>query len=374
MAAPLSPELRDLLALTLVPGLGPKITAALLAHFGSAATVRIASEEHLRRVPMIGDKLARQFAEALRTLDVQAEIGLLEKYQVELLPVGDSRYPTALAETIGRPPLLYFRGTLSEADVRAVAVVGSRHCTSYGKRMATNIAGGLARAGVTVVSGLARGIDGAAHRGALEAGGRTIAVLAGGLSEIYPPEHAALADAVAKAGCLLTETPMTVSPQPGMFPARNRIISGVSLGVVIVEAGEQSGALITARHAADQGREVFVVPANADSAASAGTLRLLRDGARLVRDADDVLEDLAGLSRVEPRPAAPTAAAPSVPPGLDDNQRRVWELLADGPKHVDELVRAAGIPVASLNGLLMVLEMKKVVRRLPGNMYERFTR
>jgi DNA processing protein len=230
---------------------------------------------------------------------------------------------------------------------------------------------------VTVVSGLARGIDGAAHRGALEAGGRTIAVLAGGLSQIYPPEHDELAEEVVNSGCLFTETPMTVPPQPGMFPARNRIISGLAQGVVIVEAGDKSGALITAEHAAIQGREVFAVPANADNAPSAGSLRLLREGARLVRDADDILEDLAGLSRVEPpRLAKATTAnlsprAPVVPPGLDDSQRRVWELLGDGSQHVDELVRATSVPVAQLNGLLMMLEMKKIVRRLPGNMYER---
>ena len=375
MNDPLSPQLRDLLALSLVPGLGPKLTAALLTRFGSAGAVRAASEDQLRQVPLIGDKLARQFAGALRSSELDKELELINQHGVQLLPLGDKRYPAALAQTAGPPPLLYYRGTPSDANERMVAIVGSRHCTSYGKRMAETIAAGLTRAGITVISGLARGIDGAAHRGALEAGGRTVAVLAGGLSRIYPPEHEELAEAVAKSGCLFSETPMTVAPQPGMFPARNRIISGMALGVVIIEAGEKSGALITADHAAEQGRELFAVPANADSPASAGTLRLLRDGARLVRDADDILEDLAGLSRVEPRRSAESPRekiAPAAPPELDDNQRRVWDFLADGPKHVDQLVQATGIAVAPLNGLLMVLEMKKVLRRLPGNMYERF--
>jgi DNA processing protein len=179
--------------------------------------------------------------------------------------------------------------------------------------MAERLAAGLVRAGFTVVSGLARGIDGAAHRAALEAGGRTIAVLAGGLSRIYPPEHADLADQVAARGALVTETPMTVQPQPGMFPARNRIISGLSRGVVIVEAGERSGALITATHAAEQGREVFAVPGQADSPASAGCLELIRKGVRLVRSVDDILEDLRGLS------------VPSLPPA----RKQAPTLLSD---------------------------------------------
>src|SRR5262245_32504623 len=377
MLAKLSPELIDQLALALVPGLGPKLTAALLERFRTIAAIRRATEAELRNVPHIGEKLSRQFAEALRTLDVQSEIDQIEKHNAYLVSRSDGRYPAALAKIDSAPPLLYCRGTLTEADAQAVAIVGSRNCTAYGRKMAERIAGELARAGYTVVSGLARGIDGAAHQGSLGAGGRTIAVLAGGLSRIYPPEHVALSVSVEDAGCLISETPMTFEPLPAMFPARNRIISGLSRAVIIIEAGDKSGALITARHAAEQGREVFAVPANADSLTSAGSLRLIRDGARLVRHADDVLEDLAGISPlVAPNsPAAATEApvAPIVaaPPGLDETQHRIWELLGDGPRPIDELVQAVGAPVAQLNGILMMLEMKKVVRRLPGNVYER---
>jgi DNA processing protein len=263
---------------------------------------------------------------------------------------------------------------MTEADSRAIAIVGSRGCTAYGRRMTDRIATDLARAGYTIVSGLARGIDGAAHSAALKAGGRTIAVLAGGLSSIYPPEHADLAVAVSEAGCLVSETPMTLPPQPGMFHARNRIISGLALGVVVIEASDRSGALITAGHAAEQQRELFALPGNADSLMSVGTLRLMRDGARPIRNADDILEDLAGLTPpagpMTAEPAAP-APPPEPPPQLDDTQRRVWEALASGQRHIDDLVRELDIPVASLNGILMMLEMKKAVRRLPGNSYER---
>jgi DNA processing protein len=284
---------------------------------------------------------------------------------------GDAAYPNRLAAIPDAPPLLYLRGELIDADANAVALVGSRACTAYGKRMAERIAAELAAAGWTVVSGLARGIDGVAHRAALDAGGRTVAVLAGGLAKIYPPEHADLARQVTWRGALITETPMTVDPQPGMFPARNRIISGLCRAVVIVEANSRSGALITATHAAEQGREVFAVPGNADSPASAGCLELIRKGARLVRSADDILEDVRGIAPLEPpRRAATPAPSTEAPPKLEPLPQRVWDAL-DTPRHADELSRMVGLPAGELAVILMKLEMKKLIRRLPGNQYER---
>lgn len=378
--------LRDHLALALVPGLGPKLTAAVLRHFGSPAAVLRATAAQLRAVPQIGDTLAASFAEAFRTRDVDAELRLIEAHGVRPVPLGDPEYPARLAAIPDPPPLVYFRGELTPGDADAVAIVGSRTCTAYGRRVAEKIAAGLARAGWTVVSGLARGIDGAAHRGALDAGGRTVAVLAGGLSRIYPPEHTDLADAVAKQGCLVTETPLTVSPQAGMFPARNRIISGLSRAIVVVEAGERSGALITVEHAADQGREVFAVPGPVDSPASAGCLDLLRKGVKLVRSADDVLEDLRGIAPPDPPPPkaaggrkspagdATLFAAPPTDPrpplALDPAQQQIWDAL-DSPRHGDELARLAGRSVAELTQVLMGMELKKLIRRLPGNRYER---
>jgi DNA processing protein len=375
----LSDELRDLLALTLVPGLGPRLTAALLERFGSATAARNARSDELRRIPHIGETLAFQFAEALRNAEVEAEIVLLNKHGVALAAINGPDYPAALATIVDAPQLLYLRGSVLATNAKAVAIVGSRQCTAYGRRMTERIAGDLARAGFTIVSGLARGIDGSAHRAALEAGGRTIAVLAGGLSAIYPPEHADLADEIAAAGALLSETPMAMQPQRGMFHARNRLISGLSRAVVIVEANERSGALITARHAAEQGREVFAVPGNVDSATSAGSLALLRSGARLIRHADDLLEDLEGI-------AAPTAtqqigatcavaadAGPVVKPeGLEPAHEQIWQLLSEA-KHIDQLTCETGLPVSEVGRHLMQMEMKRLVRRLPGNSYERRT-
>jgi DNA processing protein len=302
----------------------------------------------------------------------------MEKHGVRLVPRTDPGYPASLAEIHDPPCFLYLRGGLTEADVNAVAVVGSRNCTDYGKRTAMRLAGELARAGYTVVSGLARGIDGSAHRGALAAGGRTLAVLAGGLSRIYPPEHRGLADEVEKQGAVLTESSMRQESLPTLFPARNRVISGLCKAVVVVEADEKSGALITAEHAAEQGRTVLAVPGPADSPQSGGTNHLIRQGAVLCRGGADVLEELHGLPThtgpggrpdlvPPPAPAVPTGP----PPGLDEPQRRVWQELGDGSRHFDELVQKLGLNVSQLSGMLLMMELRRAVRRLPGNRYER---
>jgi DNA processing protein len=391
-----SPQTRALLALHLAPDLGPLRTAALLERFGSALAVVQASAAQFSDVPHIGQRLADKLSTALRQVDVDGELQELAKHNTYLRVLGSLEYPPALATITGAPHLLYVRGTIEPRDAQAVALVGSRDCTTYGKRVAERLAGELARAGWTVISGLARGIDSMAHRGALEAGGRTLAVLAGGLSKIYPPEHTGLAREVEAAGAVLSEAPMKQSPLPGMFPARNRIISGLARAVVIVEANEKSGALITAEHAAEQGRPVFAIPGPIDSPASAGAHRLIRDGAILCRGLDDILEELQTLPPPAPAPmtwtpglpplapaAAPAAEpAPAVaaaapvpvgpPPDLSAEQRRIWDFLAGEPRHVDQMAQQLSLSVPQLSGLLMMLEMKKVVRRLPGNRYERW--
>jgi DNA processing protein len=388
---PDTPDITDHLALALVPGLGPKLTAALVERFGSASAARRATAAQLAEIPHIGAKTASDLAAALRSVDVSPELALMEKYGVRAVPLGFPGYPPPLAAVPAPPPLLYVRGEWLEADANAVGIVGSRSCTEYGMKAAARLARDLARAGFTIISGLARGIDGAAHRAALEAGGRTVAALAGGLSKIYPPEHADLARVISEGrGCLITETPMPMDPQPGMFPARNRIISGLSRAVIVVEANARSGALITARHAAEQGREVYAVPGRVDDSASAGCLELIRGGARLVRSADDVIEDLKGIATADyqetgdrrqetdqARVAATRSGArepePEPPPQLpsmSETERRVFDALA-AKRHADELTRELALPVADLSRTLMQLELKRLVRRLPGNFYER---
>jgi DNA processing protein len=365
MAAALSTELRDLLGLHLVPGLGTRLTSALLERFGSAAGALRASAEELQSVPHIGAKLAQSLSAAMRQVDVDAEMALMERQGVHLLMRGGADFPASLHDIPDPPHLLYVRGALLAADSRAVALVGSRQYTGYGRRMAESLATQLVRAGFTVISGLARGIDGFAHRAALKTGGRTLAVLAGGLSKIYPPEHADLACEVAAAGALLTEAAMRMEPMAGMFPDRNRLISGLACGVVVVEAAAKSGALITARHAAEQGRPVFAVPGPVDSLSSAGAHHLVRQGAILIRGVDDILEELEGVKSTVP----PPRCRPAV--DMDETQQRIWEFLHERSRHIDEMAQQLGLSIAQLAGALVALEMKKTIRRLPGNQYER---
>ena len=370
-----SVELRDMLAIHLTPGVGPRLTAALLERFESPAAVLRATIAELCDVPNIGPKLAQYLTRAAGNPEIAVELERVAKAQIRLLVKDTLEYPASIASIPDPPLLLYVRGELTPADACAVALVGSRQCTDYGRRTAARLATGLARAGATVISGLARGIDGVAHRAALEAGGRTIAVLAGGLSRIYPPEHKELADQVAASGALMTESSMAQEPLPGLFPARNRLISGLSRVVIIVEAGEGSGALHTAHHAAEQGRTVMAVPGPVDASASAGCNSLIRDGVVLCRHVDDVLEELHGVSTVEQTAKTGAAPTPTIekapPPSLTDEQRRIWDFLAGGAKTVDEMAQQLGLAAQQLGAGLMMMEMKRVLRRLPGNRYQR---
>ncbi|MGL6074325.1 MAG: DNA-processing protein DprA [Fimbriiglobus sp.] len=379
-------SLRPHLALALTPGLGPKLTRAVLEHFGSPEAVLRATNNQLQAVPLIGQVLASRFVQSFAKSDeaIDAEWQLIQAHKVSVSVWGTPEYPARLTTIEDPPMLVYSLGKWAKTDGNAIGIVGSRSCSSYGKRMAFQIANQLAQAGWTIVSGLARGIDGEAHKGTLAANGRTIAVLGGGLANIYPPEHKDLAAEIGERGLLLTETPMNVGIQPGMFPARNRIISALTRAVVVIEANIESGALITARHAAEQGREVFVIPGNVDSKHSEGSLELIRKGARLVRSAADILEDIQGLSPPDPPPtrtktkptlfdavdAPPPPKAKEMPTGLDDVQKALWEALTQ-PRHADELAREMNLPAAQLSVQLMKLEMRRVLRRLPGNIYER---
>ena len=372
-------DVRDMLALSLVPGLGPRLTVALLERFGSAGAVLRASSDQLQSVPHIGTKIAAALHESMQHVDVDGELARVEKHRVRLILRGTSEYPSSLAEIHDPPQVLYVRGALTEGDGKAIAIVGSRQCTSYGKRIAERLATGLSQAGFTIVSGLARGIDGAAHSAALKAGGRTLAVLAGGLSSIYPPEHGELAQEIERAGALITEASMEQQPLPTSFPPRNRIISGLSRGVVLIEAAERSGALITARHAGEQGRLVMAVPGPVDQLASGGTNSLIRQGATLVRNVDDVLEEVEGLfggsgraNQARSTEDEQVVQSSDPPPGLDGNQQAIWQFLAGSARHTDEMVQQLGLSVAQLSGILLGMELKRLLRRLPGNRYERW--
>ncbi len=358
-------SLSDALRLAMLPGVGPRLRRALLDHFGTSAAALAAPESHLRDVPGIGATLSRRIAAARDTLDPDAEIELAAEHGIRIVADADPDYPRLLRELPDPPGILFIRGELRPADEMAIAMVGARHATHYGRTTAEKLAGSLARAGLTIVSGLARGIDAASHRGALAVGGRTIAVLGSGILNVYPPEHRDLADEVAASGALLSEAPLRAAPMSGTFPQRNRLISGLSLGTIVVEAASRSGSLITARHAMEQGREVFAVPGRVDSRTARGCHRLIRDGARLVETADDVLEELGPL-------VAPTSDSEGraihhpAELQLNDVERLVLDAVRKDPTPIDELLAQLDMPTSQVLATLSVLEMRRLVRRGGG--------
>ena len=365
-----SDEFIDALRLSLISGVGPRIRQALLARFGSPGAVLRAAPSELHEVAGVGPKLTRKIAAAGDEIDVEAEIALCRQHDIEILVepcdgADDSRYPRMLREIHDPPGVLFVRGSIKPEDALAVGIVGTRHATQYGLRQAERLGGSLARAGLTVVSGLARGIDAAAHRGALAAGGRTIGVLASGVLNIYPPEHDKLADEVVANGALLSESPPLMEPLAGSFPQRNRLISGLSLGVIVVEAGDRSGALITARHAMEQGREVFAVPGHVDSRTARGCHRLIRDGAKLVETVDDVLEELGPLVEAAPRSDGQVVHHPAELQ-LNDLEQKVLAAIGTEAISIDEIVRQSGLPVPRVLSTISVLEMRRLIRRLSG--------
>lgn len=362
------PRLLAALRLHLVAGVGPRTQQSLLSRFGTPEAVFAASAEELLDVDGIGPRLAAAVQAAAHDRQPERELARCRELAIDLIVRGDTRYPGPLAEICDPPGVLYCRGELNPSDQLAIAIVGSRRCTLYGRQQAEKLAGALARAGMTIVSGLARGIDAAAHAGALAAGGRTIAVMGTGLERIYPPEHVELAGHVAKQGALVSESPLDQAPLPGLFPQRNRIISGMSLGVIVIEATRNSGALHTVRHAVEQGREVFAVPGRIDSLASEGCHDILRDGATLIRHADDVLQALGSL--VAPLKSADGQTVRSARElTLDPQERDILQLVPVDPVHVDEILRGAAIEASRVLATLTVLEMRRLVRRLPGGNY-----
>lgn len=359
-------DLIDTLRLSLIPGVGPRTRQKLLERFGSPAAVLAARPSDLRDVEGVGPKLCEKIAAACEELDAEAEIALCREHGIAILTLADPAYPRPLREIHDPPGVLFVRGTLKPEDGIGIGIVGTRHGTQYGLRQAERLAGSLARSGMTIISGLARGIDGAAHRGALQAGARTLAVLASGVLNIYPPEHDKLADEVAAQGALISEQPPRAAPLAGCFPQRNRIISGLSLGVIVVEAAERSGALITARHAMEQGREVFAVPGNVDSRTSRGCHRLIRDGATLVESADDVLEQLGPLVEALPRDDGRTVHHPAELL-LNDVEQKVLDAIRGEATSVDQIVVDSGLPVPQVLATISVLEMRHLIRRLSGS-------
>jgi len=358
-------ELLGALRLNLTRGLGPIAQTRLRNRFGSLGRIFQATREELLQVEGIGPKLATAILKRRDPHDALEELAACRERGVSLILIDDPQYPDLLREIPDPPQLLYVKGELTSPDRLSVGIVGSRRCTLYGRRQAERFARELASMGITIVSGLARGIDACAHRGAMEAEGRTLAVLGSGVEQIYPPEHETLAEEVIAHGALVSESCLRQAPVPGLFPQRNRIISGLCQGVLIVEASRNSGALHTARHACEQGRDVFVVPGRLDSLASEGCHDLIRDGAQLVRHVDDILETLGPLTQPTLAPGGQTVLTPREL-NLNEQERSLLDLIPLEPGTVDEVLRASELDDARVLSTLTVLEMKRLIRRLPG--------
>ncbi|MCC6490645.1 MAG: DNA-protecting protein DprA [Candidatus Hydrogenedentes bacterium] len=398
---PLTDEQRDWLALTLVPGVGTALFIRLLARFHSPSNVLRASRSALEDV--VGPKLAQRITQYADVADADAQQRAMLEYGVTLVTMEDPSYPLRLAEIYDPPLLLFVRGALTEQDEHCVAVVGTRRASPYGLRMAEKFGRELAARGVTVVSGLATGVDTAAHRGALSAGGRTIAVLGNGVDVVYPQQNADLMDQITRQGAVISQFPMGTKPSPGQFPYRNRIISGMSQGTLIVEAPLSSGALITARQAAEQGREVFAVPGQVGITNSQGPHALIREGAKLVETVEDILVELelptelaasiaapvqsetvetparrpvpSNTVPLRREPAAPSVTPPPPPPrpaapeSVSPAEKAVLSALTAEGSYIDQIAQVCRLSISEALSALTLLELKGLVRQFSGKRF-----
>ena len=345
----------------LVKGIGAARMRALLDVFGDVETAWQASPADLRSAGL-SQRIVENLLQVRTDVDLTKTWERLERQGITVLTWDDPQYPRRLAEIEQPPPVLYLRGSIKDEDDWAVAIVGTRTPTAYGRQVAAEIAGTLAQSGVTVVSGLARGIDAAAHQASLEAGGRTLAILGSGVDMVYPPEHRTLAQKICSQGALLSDYAPGTPPDATNFPPRNRIISGLVRAVVVVEAGEKSGALITAAFAADQGREVFAVPGGIYAPLSKGTNRLIQEGARPLLDCTEL------LSILKMGPVAEYHAVRSALP-MDATERRLLELLGNEALHVDEISQRSNLPIEKISATLVMMELKGMVRQMGGMQY-----
>lgn len=353
------------IALNMIDKLGPVRVRRLVETLGSVEAILEASAEELKRAQGVGAELAKHIVAQRERVDPRREIERAGRLGVRIVAGCDEGYPEPLKKIYDPPLALYVLGEWRESDRQSIAVVGTRRATHYGLTAADRLGYQLARVGFTVISGLARGIDTAGHKGALKAGGRTVAVIGSAIDCLYPPENEALAEKIAKNGAVISEYPLGREPDRTTFPYRNRVVSGLSMGVLVVEAGLRSGALQTTDHALEQGRAVFAVPGRIDTAASKGSHRLIRNGARLVEDVDDVLQEFEFLIPPERKQrAAEMDQRPQVP--LTGDEEAIVRALWDGELDMDRLTRRVELKTPVVSSLLIGLEMKRVVRMLPG--------
>jgi DNA processing protein len=361
----------SLVALNMIEHVGPVRVRQLLEHFGDAPAILRASKPQLLQVRGIGEETAEAIANWEKSVDLSNELKRIQEYDCHILTQTDDDYPDLLRQIYDPPVVLYVKGRLTAKDKNAVAMVGSRLTTHYGLETARKLAYQLAYVGVTVVSGGARGIDTASHQGALSAKGRTVAVLGNGINIVFPPENAELFERIASHGAVLTQFPFYRKADKQSFPIRNRIVAGMSLGTVVVEANLASGALITANFAVEYGRQVFAVPGRIDSPQSKGCHDLIKKGAKLCEGAEDVLSEFEYLFPASNRPPSPAQNGTLPAIALSENEQKVYEVLSHEEVAMDDVIRRSGLPPSAASVSLLSLEMKRLIKQLPGRLFVR---
>jgi DNA processing protein len=356
-------EKEALIALNLLPNLGPVRLRRLLGVFGSGTRILAARRPELQTVEGLTQPLIDALVQWESLVDLSSELRQIREFGAQVLVETDEVYPKYLREIHDPPIVLYTWGEVQARDHQAIGVVGSRRTSHYGLECAKRLSYQIAYSGLTVVSGLARGIDTAAHQGALAAKGRTVAVLGAGLQHLYPAENRALAEKIAENGAVVSEFPMATSPDRQTFPMRNRIISGWGFGLLVVEAGMNSGALISASQAAEQGRTLYAVPGQIDRPTSHGTNRLIQQGAKLVMSVEDILEDLQTLLPRTPE------LTPSIPPDLEGDLLVVYNAIGDTETSIDQIIQKSTLSAAQVTVALLQLEMRRLVKQLPGKYF-----
>lgn len=355
-------------ALSRIPGLGCVGFKKLAGHFEDPTEALSVSRTALAEIEGLDQQAIDGLCNFSAWDEAEKEIVKADRAGVKIVPFTDSNYPARLRMISDPPPLLYLKGEIRQEDEKAVAIVGSRSTSDYGRRVARDLCRGLASFGFTVVSGMARGIDGTAHETALNAGGRTLAVLGSGVDCVYPAEHDKLYQRISENGAVISEFPMGTRPLAFNFPARNRLISGLSLGVVVVEATEKSGSLITAGLALEQGREIFAVPGEVGSSRSRGAHRLIRQGAKLVETVDDIIEEIAP-QLVARGGKAQSAPKPSLPQNLGDESQKIFSLFQERALQIDEVIESSGYSPSRVLEILLELELDGYIKQLPGKKY-----
>jgi DNA processing protein len=374
-----SPDTESWLKLVRADGVGSVTLARMIKYFGSAERILGASVSELAKIEGIGYKTAERIASTREKFNAVAELELARKLGVWLVNLADKRYPPVLKRIYDPPPVLYVKGSLSRQDNLAVSIVGSRHCSLYGQEQASRFAHFLGSAGFTICSGMARGIDTAAHQGALSAGGRTIAVQGCGLAKVFPPENKKLFDMIAESGACVSELSLTTEPLATNFPPRNRIIAGLSLGTIVVEAAPRSGALITARAALDYDREVMAVPGKIDSPLSKGAHQLIKQGATLIESVEDIMEALGQIGEQLQKhvgDAAAQAIAKAEEPLFDkgrlklsDAEKKIYDYLTREPSHIEQIIAETNLTPGVVNATLISLRLKGLIKQLPGSLF-----